>query len=443
MKRLTAVLLCLAITLSLSACGKVEKAPSSYPSSSAPSSSKPSSFAPSSSAPSSSELDSSVVGPAGSNNAGSSGGEVVVPVEPSEDPLLPDNYRAYDALTEAQQEYYNNMLRGIKDMQTGWIVLGETTENYQADIAVVRTAVLTDHPEIFWLPAYYATAEATSSAGVKTAVIYFAENADSPPSYLYSAREKDMMEAELKKAVDRIASKVTASGHYEIELQLHDLLCGEAEYNDDADDPAIYTAYGALVNKKALCEGYSRAMQLLLQKFSVPATVVTGVADGEDHMWNRVFVHGEWYNLDVTWDDIGEEISHEYFNLSDEAVSADHLFHPVAADILPEILATGLEVFNLNLPKADGTEYNYFNHSGFVLFADGVSALASYLTRTSDDFVEVRFASREFRDRVFASSDEFIGRINDALSSEQKECGFRVGGYSVSTSVLRLYKKKI
>ena len=69
---------------------------------------------------------------------------------------------------------------------------------------------------------------------------------------------------------------------------------------------------------------------------------VTGVADGEDHMWNRVFVHGEWYNLDVTWDDIGEEISHEYFNLSDEAVSADHLFHPVAADILPEILATGL-----------------------------------------------------------------------------------------------------
>ena len=77
------------------------------------------------------------------------------------------------------------------------------------------------------------------------------------------------------------------------------------------------------------------------------------------------------------------------------------------------------------------------------LFADGVSALASYLTRASDDFVEVRFASREFRDRVFASSDEFIGRINDALSSEQKGCGFRVGGYSVSTSVLRLYKKKI
>ena len=56
------------------------------------------------------------------------------------------------------------------------------------------------------------------------------------------------------------SSPVTASGHYEIELQLHDLLCGEAEYNDDADDPAIYTAYGALVNKKALCEGYSRAM---------------------------------------------------------------------------------------------------------------------------------------------------------------------------------------
>ena len=439
MKRLLAALLSLAIALSLSACGRKEQTASSAPSSS----SEPSSKKPSSADPSSSELNSSVAGPAGSNGAGSSGDTVIVPVEPSEKPILPESFHAYDALGEQQREYYNNMLQGIKDMQTGWIVLGETGENYQADIAVVRTAVLADHPEIFWLPPYYATAEATSSAGVKTAVVYFATDADSPPSYLCSVREKDKMEKELKAAVDRLAAKITASGHYEIELQLHDLLCSEVEYSDDPTDPSIYTAYGALINKKALCEGYSRAMQLLLQKFSIPATVVTGVADEEDHMWNRVFVQGEWYNLDLTWNDIGEEISHEYFNLSDELISVDHTFHPIAAEISPEILATGLEVFNLSLPEADGTEYNYFNHSGFVLFSDGVSALAAYLTRVKDDFVEVRFASQEFRDRVFASSDDFIGQINEVLTAEQSDCGFRVGGYSVSTSVLRLYKKKL
>ena len=87
--------------------------------------------------------------------------------------------------------------------------------------------------------------------------------------------------------------------------------------------------------------------------------------------------------------------------------------------------------------------FNYFNRSGFVLFADGASALASYLTRSEEDLIEVRFASQEFRDRVFASSDDFIVRINEALRTEQENCGFTVGGYSVSTSVLRLYKKKL
>ncbi len=439
MKRVLAALLCLLLVVSLTACGDEKNSHTS----SAPSSSVPSSSTPSSSEDSSSELDSSVVGPTSSGGAQRPSDQEIIPVQPPEKPELSSSYRAYDVLTELQQEYYNNMLAGIEDMQTGWIVLGETGENFQADVAVARSAVIADHPEIFWLPSFYATAEATSSTGVKNAVIYFSVDAESPPSYLYTVQQKEKMAAELDKTVKDMVSKVIATAPYDVELQLHDLICAESEYNDDATDPAIYTAYGALVNKKALCEGYSRAMQLLLEECGIPATVVTGVADGEDHMWNSVFLQGEWYNVDVTWDDMVGETSHEYFNLSDEMVSHDHVFHPDAHELTEEVLATGLAAFNLNRPVAEGTEYNYFNRSGFVLFADGASALAAYLTRTEGTFVEVRFSDKKFRDRVFEASDEFIARINEALSTWHTDCGFRVGGYSVSSMVLRLYKKQV
>ncbi len=367
---------------------------------------------------------------------------VVVPPENGET-IVPQKYRIYDSLSPLLQEYYNNMLDGINNMQAGWIVLGESYENYMADIALVRSAVLADHPEIFWIPSFYATAEATSSAGVKTAVIYFSAQADAPPSYLYSVREKERMEKELDKAVKDILAKVTAKTPYEVELQLHDLLCEIAEYNDDDSDPSIYTAYGALVKKKALCEGYSKAMQLLLQKCGIAATVVSGVAAGEDHMWNLVLINNEWYNLDVTWDDMQIAVSHEYFNLSDEMISLDHHHHPSSEDLPPEDMATGTVSFNIDRPEAKGTEYNYFNRSGFVLFSDGVSALGAYLARTEGDFAEVRFSDRAFRDRVYDASDAFVSKINEVLATEQKGCGFKIGGYSVSATVLRLYKKEI
>ncbi len=384
-----------------------------------------------------------MIGPTSSNSTPAPDDEIVVVPPEEDDRFLPQKYRIYDSLSPLQQEYYNNMLEGISNMNTGWIVLGESRENYMENIALVRAAVLADHPEIFWLPSFYATAEATSALGKKTAVIYFTAEADTPPSYLYSARDKERMEKELDEAVNNILEKLTAKTPYEIELQLHDLLCEIAEYNNDDSDPSIYTAYGALVKKKALCEGYSKAMQLLLEKCGIAATVVSGVADGEDHMWNLVMLNNEWYNLDVTWDDMQIAVSHEYFNLSDEMISLDHHHHPSADEIPPEEMSTGIVHFNINRPQATGTEYNYFNRSGFVLFADGVSSLGAYLARTDGNFVEVRFSDKTFRDRIYADSDAFVARINEILKKEQKGCGFTIGGYSVSSTVLRLYKKEI
>ena len=65
------------------------------------------------------------------------------------------------------------------------------------------------------------------------------------------------------------------------------------------------TAYDALVGGEAVCEGYARATQLLLNKLGVENFLVIGDAKNDDgkiepHMWNIVEQDGRYYIADIT-----------------------------------------------------------------------------------------------------------------------------------------------
>ena len=136
---------------------------------------------------------------------------------------------------------------------------------------------------------------------------------------------------------------------YEKELAVHDYIINNCEYAfSDDNDRTEFQAYGALVNHKAVCEGYARATALLLRLCGIEANLVSGDADSsgdsggneaasyvvlpdgkvaEGHMWDQVKIEGNWYNLDTTWDDpISEEpmLTYTYFNVSDEILSNNH-----------------------------------------------------------------------------------------------------------------------
>lgn len=123
---------------------------------------------------------------------------------------------------------------------------------------------------------------------------------------------------------------------YLIELYLHDQLVSLCEYDNDAavstshDYANAYSAYGALVEKKAVCEGYAKAMQLLLDAVSIPATVVFGQAaeDNEAHMWNLVRINGAYYYLDPTWNDSDTLPQYAYFNMTTDMLKRTHIIEP-------------------------------------------------------------------------------------------------------------------
>ena len=72
-------------------------------------------------------------------------------------------------------------------------------------------------------------------------------------------------------------------------------------YQTDTIPRSSYTAYGALVSRRAVCQGYSLAFELLMQQLGIPCAIVE--SDPMNHAWNAVQLDGTWYHVDVTWDD--------------------------------------------------------------------------------------------------------------------------------------------
>ena len=107
----------------------------------------------------------------------------------------------------------------------------------------------------------------------------------------------------LTEAVQNI--DVTGLSDYEIVCAVNEYLCDTVEY-PDAEPYAeeTHTAYSAFKNGSAVCDGYSRAAKLLLNEFGVECDFVVGTCtNGGGHAWNLVKLDGQWYQLDVTWND--------------------------------------------------------------------------------------------------------------------------------------------
>lgn len=154
------------------------------------------------------------------------------------------------------------------------------------------------------------------------------------PQYYEDAETCEVHRAETEQEVQTILNGITNDmSDYDKELYFHDTICARLSY-EYADDDIGYSTYDALVLGRAVCEGYARSMQMLLNRVQIPNYLVTGTGvdlDGktEGHMWNVVTIDGQNYYLDVTWDDLdAEEISrfsHSFFNVNEQMIAESHI----------------------------------------------------------------------------------------------------------------------
>ncbi len=140
-------------------------------------------------------------------------------------------------------------------------------------------------------------------------------------NYSFDIDELKSIKAETTQLVDDAVIKIGADGlsDYEVVCAVNEYLCGTVYYPDtEPYEPITHTAYGALKNGVAVCEGYACAAKLILNSLGVECDIEVGEClDGGGHAWNLVRLDGAWYQLDVTWNDQSNERS-DYLLVTDE-----------------------------------------------------------------------------------------------------------------------------
>lgn len=99
--------------------------------------------------------------------------------------------------------------------------------------------------------------------------------------------------------------------NYEKVLAIHDYICRAVTYSLSSSDP--YSVYGALIEHRAVCQGYALAFKALCDSVGIPCHTIAGWGNGGTHMWNAVQMEdGKWYAVDTTWDDQDDVIYYDF-----------------------------------------------------------------------------------------------------------------------------------
>ena len=209
-------------------------------------------------------------------------------------------------LSDDEQIIYEYMVRCIGDYETS-ITMAHTS---QEDMADAYEAVIDDYPEYFWV---------SEGCSIYSRWLEEAENDKTvtiTPSISADEGTLKKKRKELETAVNNIIAGVDDEmSEYDKALYIHDYIIDTTDYDLDscanilssetrttAEDSE--TAYGCLVNHKAVCSGYAAAYQLLLQQMGIRcARISTPEGAGDGHEWNCVWLDDRYMFVDVTWDD--------------------------------------------------------------------------------------------------------------------------------------------
>ena len=241
---------------------------------------------------------------------------------------------AFETLNDSEKEFYQRVVSAIESFETTIDALPEwmTLSAFEK----IRTCVTNDHPELFWYEGdftYYQ--DSASSKLVRIELTYSmsevqAENRkleieNAVPVFLAGITE-DTSDYDAVKTVYENIIKLTDYDH--IGLKKED--SGKSSVKPDD----LRSVYGVLVNRKAVCAGYAKTTQYLLNRLGIECTYVSGTTNDDGrHAWNLIKLEGEYYFMDTTWDDrsstdasksTSREITYNYFCITTAEMNLDH-----------------------------------------------------------------------------------------------------------------------
>ena len=228
---------------------------------------------------------------------------------------------------------------------------------------------------------------------------------------------------------------------------INDKIDADTEYI--SSDDISHRSVGCLLRKECVCEGYSKAFQLICNREGLGDNVfVEGVgysdrreSGSEAHGWNIMQFDGAWYYVDVTWNDIiltdqfgnrldNSALWHTYFMRGSGFMEADH-------EVLPHLYAsqtTDDSMKYIEYPSASPVDLKAYLYADNMSLGEGMeytlycSAVSDEVYAGSDfslyvtiDGVEQRIAGAKKkvgdRDLVAFTMDVPVKNVGDQLNA--------------------------
>lgn len=226
------------------------------------------------------------------------------------------DYNCYSKLDTAQRIIYDaivdnpgvlsvnvNFENGVFDYNKNW------NSQYFSEI---MKAICTDRPDIFYYAGYGISNGKLHNASYVSSLTYTAKPYDST---IYT---QDNVMGYYNALMAKLPTiPVDTSNRYNFMKSVNDYLCNNIYYPDlNSSDYVMsaHDAYGALVEGRAVCQGYSDAFKLICDYYKIPCVCISGTSGGAGHMWNAMQMDdGLWYLTDTTWNDQSPTIFYDFF----------------------------------------------------------------------------------------------------------------------------------
>ncbi len=245
----------------------------------------------------------------------------------------------YYGLTECEKSVYDAIVNcegGISAKKQGEVSVNFAPDSGLGDFSSQRaakeranssiikafSAVVSDHPEFYWINSFGSACDVKRN-GLSYSVASATLTIEPDGSWSNT-------ESKYKKLLDAAENfEISGDTLYKKVKYIHDELCALISYPDstqrvDGDS----TAYNALISPNmAVCGGYAGAFKLICTLNGIACVSVFGessqpqvflgfhLTQPENHQWNYVKMDdGNWYGVDLTWDDRdGDGILYDYF----------------------------------------------------------------------------------------------------------------------------------
>ena len=261
----------------------------------------------------------------------------------------------FNLLDEGERRIYREMLEGIQNRQDNFYL----TTSEEAEINKVYHALLKDHPELFWVH---------NRQEVYTTSYQGSDYCEFSPGYTYTDQEVTEIQQAMETACQEVKGLVPEGADtYEKVKTVYTYLIDHAEYASSEDDQNIA---GIFWKGQAVCAGYARAVQYLLEQFDIPCIYVEGDTRDSDqgHAWDIVQIEGQYYYVDATNGDQPQFLEGDAVQLAEhKTIIYDYLcpfpqeYEQVYTDSdefpVPECTATDKNFYVLNEACFDHYDY--------------------------------------------------------------------------------------